>query len=72
MRDALTAAGIPVRSAADGGLEAHGAEAARIGELAAAHGLTVHEVSTQSATLEEAFMRLTGDTVEYRTVGGKR
>ena len=72
MRDALTAAGIPVRQAADGALEAHGAQAPRIGELAAANGLTVHEVSTQSATLEEAFMRLTGDTVEYRAVGGQR
>ncbi|WP_091096934.1 ABC transporter ATP-binding protein [Micromonospora citrea] len=72
MRDALTAAGIVVRQAADGALEANGAQASEIGELAAAHGLTVHEVSTQSATLEEAFMRLTGDTVEYRAVGGQR
>ncbi|WP_184533761.1 ABC transporter ATP-binding protein [Micromonospora polyrhachis] len=72
MRDVLTAAGIPVRPAADGTLESHGAEAARIGELVAAHSLIVHEVSTQSATLEEAFMRLTGDTVEYRAVGGQR
>ncbi|SCG71268.1 ABC-2 type transport system ATP-binding protein [Micromonospora echinaurantiaca] len=72
MRDALTAAGIGVRQAADGALETHGAQAPEIGELAAAHGLTVHEVSTQSATLEEAFMRLTEDTVEYRAVGGQR
>ncbi|MEV0808514.1 ATP-binding cassette domain-containing protein [Micromonospora sp. NPDC050200] len=72
MRDALTAAGIPVQQAADGALESPGAEAAKIGELAAANGLTVHEVSTQTATLEEAFMRLTGDTVEYRALGGQR
>lgn len=69
MRDVLTAAGIRVEQAVDGALEAHETEAARLGELAAANGLTVHEVSTQRASLEEAFMRLTGGDVEYRARG---
>ncbi|GGK81247.1 ABC transporter ATP-binding protein [Planomonospora parontospora subsp. parontospora] len=72
MRDVLTEAGIPVRQAADGALEAHGAEAAKVGELAAAGGLTVHEVGTRTASLEEAFMRLTGESVEYRAGGADR
>jgi len=72
MRDALVAAGIQVKEAPGGALEAHEVEAVRIGELAAANGLTVHEVSVQSASLEEAFMRLTGDVVEHRAERGQR
>ncbi|GAA3126996.1 ABC transporter ATP-binding protein [Streptosporangium carneum] len=72
MRDVLAAAGIQVEETRDGALEAYGTEAARLGELAAVNGLTVHEVSTQRASLEEAFMRLTGDAVEYRAGGGRR
>jgi ABC-2 type transport system ATP-binding protein len=72
MHDALATAGIRVTQAADGALEADAAEPAKIGELAATHGLVVHEVSVQSASLEEAFMRLTGAAVEYRPRGAQR
>jgi ABC-2 type transport system ATP-binding protein len=71
MRDALAGAGIAVSRAPDGALEAEGAEPARIGELAAARGLVVHEVALREASLEEAFMRLTGDAVDHRA-GGER
>jgi ABC-2 type transport system ATP-binding protein len=71
MRDALATAGIQVRQGSDGALEADAAEAARIKGLAAVNGLTVHEVSLRSASLEEAFLRLTGDAGEYRA-GGRR
>ena len=37
----------------------------RIGDLAAAHGLVLHELSPQTGSLEEAFIQLTGDSVEY-------
>ncbi|MEV5708994.1 ATP-binding cassette domain-containing protein [Actinoallomurus sp. NPDC052274] len=69
MRDAIAAAGITVTQVADGTLEADGTEPATIGEIAAAKGLIVHEVATQTASLEEAFMRLTGDVVDYRAGG---
>ncbi|MGI8332579.1 ABC transporter ATP-binding protein [Actinomadura scrupuli] len=72
MRDVLTARGIEVRPGADGTLEAAGAEAATVGELAAAHGLTVHEVSVRTASLEEAFMRLTAPAVDHRAEGPGR
>jgi ABC-2 type transport system ATP-binding protein len=72
MRDALARAGIGVEQAADGALEAYDVAASKIGELAAANHLTVHEVSGQSASLEEAFMRLTGESVEYRAGGRQR
>jgi ABC-2 type transport system ATP-binding protein len=29
--------------------------------------IVLHELTPKSASLEEAFMRLTGDAVEYRT-----
>jgi ABC-2 type transport system ATP-binding protein len=72
MLAALEAAGIEAARAADGSLEAHGTEAAKVGELAAAEGLTVHEIGTQTASLEEAFLRLTGDAVEYRAKEARR
>jgi ABC-2 type transport system ATP-binding protein len=43
-----------------------GLDAARIGDLAGEHGLRVHELSPRSASLEEAFMELTHDSVDYR------
>lgn len=71
MRALLAAEGAQVSTAADKALEARGVTAAEAGELAAAHGLTVHEVSTQTASLEEAFMKFTAADVEYRS-GGDR
>ena len=41
--------------------------AARIGEAAAAHGIVLHELITQHASLEEAYLELTGKEVEYAT-----
>jgi ABC-2 type transport system ATP-binding protein len=72
MRDALTAAGIRVTAAPDGALEADMTEPATVGELAAVHGLVVHEVGVRTASLEEAFMRLTGDAVDHRAGGAPR
>jgi ABC-2 type transport system ATP-binding protein len=36
-----------------------------IGDLAAANGITIHELFTQRSSLEEAFMEMTRDSVEY-------
>lgn len=46
-------------------LELTGIRAAQVGELAAEHGVVLHELSEQRASLEEAFMKLTADAVEY-------
>ncbi|TDD64347.1 ATP-binding cassette domain-containing protein [Actinomadura rubrisoli] len=40
-------------------------EAPRIGELAAAEGLVLHELTPRRGSLEEAFMELTRESVEY-------
>ena len=47
------------------GLRVTGLEAPRIGEIAAAAGIVLHELTPQLASLEEAFMELTADSVEY-------
>ena len=39
--------------------------AALIGEIAASHQIVLHELATQDPSLEEAFMELTRDAVEY-------
>ena len=61
----LTAAGAHVRNAEEGGLEVSGMNAAAIGELAATHRIVLHELTPQRGSLEEAFMKLTQDSVEY-------
>ena len=62
----LTEQGIQV-SSADGYLEVTGAECAQVGDIAAANQLTIHELFEDRASLEEAFMELTKDSVEYHT-----
>ncbi|ROS23002.1 ABC transporter ATP-binding protein [Cellulomonas sp. PhB150] len=52
----------------DGGLlEVFGATAEQIGDAAAAAHLTLHELTPLSGSLEEAYMSLTADEVEYRS-----
>ncbi|MFD5317001.1 ATP-binding cassette domain-containing protein [Streptomyces sp. NPDC127098] len=66
LREVLTGAGLAPTRRPDGALEVEGGDAARVGELAAGHRLTLHELSVRQASLEEAFMRLTHGTVEYQ------
>jgi ABC-2 type transport system ATP-binding protein len=63
--NALTAAGAQVRED-DGSLTIAGLTAPQIGDLAHQEGLRVHELSPVTASLEDAFMELTQDEVEYR------
>lgn len=65
---ALTAAGWQVTADADGdgsALLVDGATPEQVGDVAGAHGLYLHELSQVKASLEDAFMRLTADSVEY-------
>ncbi|MGV9251318.1 ABC transporter ATP-binding protein [Streptomyces sp. NPDC003697] len=63
--DVLAEAGITVVEAGGGLLEADGGKPEQIGELAARHQVVLHELSTRQSSLEEAFMRLTAESVEY-------
>ena len=42
-----------------------GLDAAAIGELVGEHGLYLHELTLVRSSLEDAFMTLTADSVEY-------
>jgi ABC-2 type transport system ATP-binding protein len=64
----LSGAGIEATAEPDGSaLSVRGAAIEVIGDLAARNGITLHELSTQRASLEEAYLKLTDDAVEYRT-----
>jgi ABC-2 type transport system ATP-binding protein len=62
---ALERAGAVVRAPEPDRLEVDGVGSARVGEIAAAEGIVLHELIQQSASLEEAFMSLTGGELEY-------
>jgi ABC-2 type transport system ATP-binding protein len=68
--DVLTAAGIPATTGLDGSIEATGTTQETLGALVAEQQVTVYEISPQVASLEEAFMQLTSDAVEYRAGQG--
>ena len=59
---------------ADAGLSVTGMDAAAIGDLAARHGIAVHQLVTRVASLEKAYMELTADSVEYHaeSIGAQR
>jgi ABC-2 type transport system ATP-binding protein len=57
---------VTVSRADDGALLVTGLAAERIGAIAAASGITVAELATVETSLEDAFVDLTNDAVEYR------
>ena len=61
----LTADGGQVESPAGDQLEVSGMTSAQVGTIAARHGLVLHELVAVQASLEDAFMRLTGGELEY-------
>ncbi|MFI1756361.1 ABC transporter ATP-binding protein [Streptomyces sp. NPDC020571] len=69
--DALHGAGVTVVEAADGVLEVDGDKSEAVGELAARQQIVLHELSPQRASLEEAFMQLTAESVEYHAHDGQ-
>lgn len=60
------AEGLPAQVGRSGELLFREATGERIGELAAQHGIRLHELTPQRGSLEEAFMRFTGNAVEYQ------
>jgi ABC-2 type transport system ATP-binding protein len=62
----LRSPGVTVTAADGGALSVSGMPAAQIGEVAADAGITVLELATEQASLEDAFVDLTQDAVEFR------
>jgi ABC-2 type transport system ATP-binding protein len=65
LRDALAAREARVDSVERGVLEVHGLTGQQIGEIALAEKVVLAELTPLQISLEQAFMRLTGETVEY-------
>ena len=61
----LRAAGATTASADEQATVVSGMTAAQIGDVAAVHGIALHELTPQQARLEEAFMRLTKESAQY-------
>jgi len=67
LRGHIVGADITVVAVEPGLIEVHGLTAQQIGEAAARHKIVLHELTPQQASLEEAFMDLTRDDVEFKT-----
>jgi ABC-2 type transport system ATP-binding protein len=65
LQSALVATGATTTTETDGSLSVRGVDEVAIGELAAKNGLVLHELAPQSGSLEDAFMELTEDSLEY-------
>ena len=63
---AIAAEGGTATAGADGTLTVQGMPAQKVGDIAFDKGIRLHELTTVRASLEEAFMELTADAVEYR------
>ncbi|MZE70516.1 ATP-binding cassette domain-containing protein [Streptomyces sp. SID5789] len=69
--DALHGAGIEVVDTGAEVLEVDGDKSEAVGELAARNQVVLYELSPQRASLEEAFMQLTAESVEYHAHDGQ-
>ncbi|QKW18019.1 ATP-binding cassette domain-containing protein [Kitasatospora sp. NA04385] len=66
LRGLLTGPGVEITGRAGSEeLEVTGLTARRIGTVAAEHGIALYELATRTVSLEQAFMDLTRDAVEY-------
>ncbi|MGB2567880.1 ATP-binding cassette domain-containing protein [Micromonospora citrea] len=65
LRELLLGPDVTVTADEPGLLEVTGLSREQIGDRAAAAGLTLHELTATEASLEEAFMTMTRDAVEY-------
>jgi ABC-2 type transport system ATP-binding protein len=58
---------VTVTAAEPGVAEITGVTAASLGDLAASLGIAVHELTSRTGSLEDAYLALTGDAVEYKS-----
>jgi ABC-2 type transport system ATP-binding protein len=64
---ALRGDGVSIEVQLSGALEVRGLSGPEIGAVALREQIVLHELTPQRASLEQAFMSLTGSSVEYRT-----
>ncbi|GGO46468.1 ATP-binding cassette domain-containing protein [Streptomyces lasiicapitis] len=69
LSELLAGPAVTITSDTPGTLDVRGTDAEHIGRTAAAHAIPLFELTPQTASLEQAFMDLTHDSVEYVTSG---
>ncbi|QFQ95113.1 ATP-binding cassette domain-containing protein [Streptomyces phaeolivaceus] len=67
LRSLLAGPDVSISSSATEELVVAGRDAREIGAIAAEHGVPLYELTPQAVSLEEAFMQLTHDAVEYQS-----
>jgi ABC-2 type transport system ATP-binding protein len=65
LRELVATSASSVDAVEPGVLEIHGMTSDALGVVAASAGIVLYELTPLKASLEDAFMRLTGDSVEY-------
>jgi ABC-2 type transport system ATP-binding protein len=70
LAELLTARGAIVVAEADGRLSLTGPTQEQVGDLAFAERVPLHELTTRTATLEEAFLEATAGAQEFESTGG--
>ena len=68
--EAMRSNGATIVQEEDGTLSVAGLNAQEIGDIALVQHVALHELTPQLASLEEAFMEITKDSVDYRSEGG--
>jgi ABC-2 type transport system ATP-binding protein len=68
LRDALVGPDVTVATDETTTLTVRGLSNMQIGEIAARHGIVLYELTPQQASLEDAFMELTRDDVEFKAM----
>jgi ABC-2 type transport system ATP-binding protein len=69
LAELMTARGATVHREDDGALAVTGLDAAAVGDLAAEHGIAVHALIPRTASLEDAYLDLTGESTDFRAAG---
>jgi ABC-2 type transport system ATP-binding protein len=67
LAELLAGEGVTVRNLAEQKLEVQGLTSDHIGVTAAGAGITLLELATHAASLEEAYMALTDESIDYRS-----
>jgi ABC-2 type transport system ATP-binding protein len=68
LREVVSLDGVRITSPEPNVLEIEGLTPEQVGELAAEHRIVLHGLSKRQASLEEAFMHLTRDDVEFKAL----
>ena len=69
LRAVLEGPGVGVQHESQGRWRVTGLDAAAVGDIAAQHRIHLHELSPRLASLEEVYMQMTDQSVEYRAGG---